>query len=244
MTQTIIYWTVKQAAENTPWWNGTIQPDFLSPTEQEKLATLRFEKRRREWLLGRWTAKHLLQAADPACAGLHLQAISIENDPSGAPHASLPGSRPLEGCLSISHRENAAVCAYCPDPSVLIGADLERVEPRSLGFINDYLTAAEAAAAHALEGNESDRWVMVCWSVKEAVLKALRIGLRADTRNIELFSMQPPGANGWGVLDVRASLPGANSLRAWWQPCNHDILTLAALVEPAHSVMIKNLDGE
>ena len=39
--------------------------DFLSPPELERLAGLRFERRRAEWLLGRRTAKGLIASSRP-----------------------------------------------------------------------------------------------------------------------------------------------------------------------------------
>lgn len=231
MSESTIYWTLERAGSETPWWHGSVLPNFLSLAELDKLSTLRFEKRRREWLLGRWTAKRLLKAVVPECAVLPLRMISIENDPSGAPRAFLPGGILLEGILSISHREDAAACAYGPDPTLPLGIDLERIEPRSSAFIADFLTASEAAAANALPGTARDRWAVLCWSVKEAVLKALGIGLRADTRTIELLSAGDARPDGWRPLDVHSTLPGAEIIQAWWRDCGEDVLTLAALSE-------------
>ena len=51
-------------------------PDFLSVSECRTYAELTFPKRRREWLLGRWTAKRLLQLSQVAyreCHGVYGQ---------------------------------------------------------------------------------------------------------------------------------------------------------------------------
>ena len=130
---------------------GLAPPELLHPSEQAKLDTLRVLKRRRDWLLGRWTAKHLVQQhLLETTAALHpLPAILIAADPDGAPfaalgvssredssllhqqagEASLPFQR-MALSLSISHSGDRAFCALIDEPGATVGADLELIEPR------------------------------------------------------------------------------------------------------------------
>ena len=56
-----------------------------------------------------------------------------------------------------------------------------------------------------------------------------RIGLRADTRSVEILA-QPEALPGvWSPLPARSSLPGAEDLRLWWQAEGDLVLTLAAV---------------
>lgn len=219
-----IFYTLFSGSTHSRWQN----PDFLSASELTRLPDGRFEKRRRDWLLGRWAAKHLLRAVDAGCAALPLTAISIENEAGGAPYFQINGEIEAHAsCISISHSHETALAALSFE--LTIGADLEKIEPRSTIFIEDYLTAAEARTARSLNGVEQHAWVTLAWSAKEAVFKALRSGLRADTRSVEIARVDPPGADGWGALEARSALPGAENLRGWQRQEQGFILTLAAL---------------
>jgi 4'-phosphopantetheinyl transferase len=225
---------------------------FLSPAERETLATLRYPKRRREWLLGRWTAKQLLQRSLGGYGELALTAISVEADPDGAPYLSVEGEGRLPASLSISHRGGRAVCALSPALSPAIGVDLEQVEPRSEAFVEGFFTPAEAARAWAILPERRDTLVTAIWSAKEAVLKALREGLRIDTRAVEVRHVAgldarervpeerlPPlalhrvGADlasvDWQPVHIESALPGALRIAAWWRPESDSVLTMAAV---------------
>jgi 4'-phosphopantetheinyl transferase len=216
---------------------------FLSPAERKTLAALRFPKRRREWLLGRWTAKHLLRQARPAYAALPLNAISVGNDPDGAPYLSVAGEGRLPLSLSISHRADRAFCAlWSPPPSLpgaAVGADIERVEPRDPAFVRDFFTAGEAERVWRCPDDRRDTLVTAIWSAKEAVLKVLRLGLTVDTRRVEirhLAGLDAPHAlsspNRWIEVEVHCTLPDTPSLCAWWRSDGEYVLTLAAYADP------------
>lgn len=228
-------------ADGLPWQTASAVPSFLSPAEQQKLAGMRFPRRRDEWLLGRWTARRLLLACAPGCAGLEADQITIENEPGGAPRVLLPGGALLSGCLSISHRAGAAFCAYAP--TLPVGADLEWIEPRSLAFINDYLTPAEAARALALLEPQRAHWANLAWSAKEAALKALRTGLTVDSRAVEVLRDYPPAEPGWGRLEMRSGLPGLAGLQGFWQQQGGYLLTLAAICPEPTILQIRSAPG-
>ncbi len=217
-------------------WGDAAVPDFLSAAERGRLAGMRFAKRRRSWLLGRWAAKRLLQQALPG----HPEPAQIEiaNEPGGAPRARITGE-PIPGCLTISHREDSALAAFTPDPRFAIGADLEWVENDNPDFLIDYLSPLEQSAAAGLPPIERAQWMYLCWSAKEAVLKALRIGLRADPRDIELLDPAAGMPQTWTALDARSRLPGAENLRLWWQPRGNWVLTLAVLNGPADVTFVR-----
>lgn len=201
----------------------------LSSAELKKLASMRFLKRRQDWLLGRQTAKYLLQAADPALMGTPPERITIANEPAGAPFVILDPAGSWPGCLSISHREDAAFCALTLDAHVRIGADLEFIEPHSDLFVQDYLAPDEAAHAFSLPPAQRDLWAALAWSIKEAVVKALRIGLRVDTRAIQAEWNDTTRPDGWRSIRVHTQLPDTQGLCCWWRQEGNFILTLAAL---------------
>jgi 4'-phosphopantetheinyl transferase len=83
----MIHWLVQSLADHPDLERGTPPPGLLSPAESARLAELRVAKRRRDWLLGRWTAKHLLQStlSEELGVRLPLNAYTIETDTTGAP---------------------------------------------------------------------------------------------------------------------------------------------------------------
>src|ERR1700729_2108316 len=116
------------------------QDDWLGPWERSHLLRLRFPKRRSDWRLGRWTAKHAV-AYDlnlPRDAE-NLASIEIRPAASGAPEVFL-GNEPANLAISISHRDGVAACAV-GESGAMLGCDLEIVEPRSEAFVADYFTA-------------------------------------------------------------------------------------------------------
>jgi 4'-phosphopantetheinyl transferase len=228
----MVFWTLCEADARWPWWQGTAEPDFLAPEERGRLAGMRFPKRRREWLLGRRTAKSLLQHSALGYAHLPQRAIVVGNDPGGAPYFAVNGEGRLEASLSISHRDSLAFCALSMDPGLSVGADVECVEPRSPGLVRDFFTAHEAGSVDACPPAGRDRLITLIWSAKEAVLKALRLGLRADTRSVEIVAAggleaAPPASPGWYPVRARSELAASGDVAAWWRPHGGYVLTLA-----------------
>ncbi|MCA9705002.1 MAG: 4'-phosphopantetheinyl transferase superfamily protein [Myxococcales bacterium] len=195
--------------------------DWLGPAEREVLRGLTVAKRRAQWRLGRWTAKQALVSATP---GLPRRgtALEIRAADDGAPQAFV-GSRPLRWALSLSHRDDRGVCALAPAHRA-VGCDLERIEPRSEAFVADVFTEAERARLPA-EGRARWRLVAAQWSAKESLLKALRVGLRRDTRSVAVCSIEPPNAEGWGPLQVEDHASGRR-WPGWWRPTDDHVLTV------------------
>jgi 4'-phosphopantetheinyl transferase len=156
---------------------------WLNQWERAHLSRLQIPKRRADWLLGRWTAKmavaaHLRLSDNPS----DLARIEVWPLPSGAPRLFVDES-PAAISISLTHCGQIAVCALAPE-SAIFGCDIESIESRSKAFVDDYFTEDERAAIDSVEQPERDRLVTVLWSAKESALKALRTGLRLDTRCI------------------------------------------------------------
>jgi phosphopantetheinyl transferase len=162
-----------------------VHDEWLAHSELPYLQRLHFPKRISDWRLGRWTAKRavatVLQLPEH---GRSLKEIAILAESSGAPRAFI-ANQPAPVSISLSHRDGVAVCAVAQS-TVLLGCDLELVEARSATFIADYFTHYEHnIIAHQIDA-QRDRIVTILWSAKESALKALQVGLRADTRSVEV----------------------------------------------------------
>jgi len=207
---------------------------WLVPVEAERLGKIRFTKRRTEFLLHRWTAKQAIATAvglaeqaaqDPS----QLARIAVLNYFTGAPYALLDGDK-LGVDISVSDRAGWAVCLVGPGLDA-VGVDLELVEPRSDGFVTDFLTEPERDYVNGQPDTDA-RYAAanLMWSAKEAALKVLRTGLRADTRTVEVTFDTVPDDDpwvGWGRLSVRHT-PTGDVFPGWWRRDGEFVLTIAS----------------
>ena len=162
---------------------------WLAPGEAAISAGLRYTKRRTEFLLRRLVTKHAValitgRPTDPAT----LSGIEVRNAPGGAPYVCAGGAS-IEVGVSISDRAGWAVCVTSPAAGAAAVAvcDLELVEPRSPGFVCDFLTMAEQLlVGSCAAGEERDAIANLIWSAKESALKVLGTGLRRDTQTLEV----------------------------------------------------------
>lgn len=202
--------------------------DWLSPRELEHLESIRFTKRRTEYVTRRWTAKQAIAASLDLDTDLTaLARIEVRHHAGGAPYVAVDGAGAAVD-ISLSDRAGWAVCLVGPTRDAAagtLGIDLEIVEPRSDTFVADYFTATEREYVAAL-GSIDERHVAanLIWSAKEAALKVQQVGLRADTRTVEVVLDHRPRSDGWAAMTVSGSngdMPG------WWRRDGVFLLTIA-----------------
>jgi 4'-phosphopantetheinyl transferase len=108
-----------------------------------------------------------------------------------------------------------------------VGCDIELVKPRSDAFIEDYFTAEERELILSTEADHRPLVVTLLWSAKESALKALRTGLRADTRDVPVRFTAAPDQPDWQSLEVTpAGEP--HPLRGFWRASSGSVLTLVS----------------
>jgi phosphopantetheine--protein transferase-like protein len=180
-------------------------PTWLSKRELDHLASLRFEKRRKEWQLGRWTAKlavveylNNITESDNGQAEIlvesltpvlqlslpKLMQIEILAAADGAPQVFFNGKL-LDYTLSLSHREQRAFCAITQS-YLRMGCDLEFIEQHSKAFLKDFFTNGEYHLLDETIEPLRTKLIALVWSAKESALKALGVGLQFDTRDMEV----------------------------------------------------------
>lgn len=200
----MIAWDLRSAKEHPSLVAGTPPPGLLSAPERVFFERLKTDRRRREWLLGRWAVKGLVRAFLAARGERYAaRELTVAPDPSGAPYVLAPFRGRLPLTVSLSHRDDLALAALVDQPEAPLGVDLEKCEPRSEGFVLDFFTEKEAAESFA--SADLERSVTEIWSLKEAALKALRLGLTVDTRRVEA-SPRREAASGWRPASVELSL--------------------------------------
>lgn len=198
---------------------------WLSETELRTWRAFRIPKRRDDWRLGRWTAKHAVAAylqmpVDPRA----LAAVEIRPADSGAPGVFLHHA-PAPLAISLSHANGVAVCTVTA-AGVAVGCDLESIEPRSETFIADYFVEQERALLSRSPADERPWLGTLIWSAKESALKALGEGLRLDTRSVKVRMDGAWAVGGWHPLTVAHE--GGRTFAGWWRRDQHLVRTLVS----------------
>jgi len=211
--------------------------EWLSAGELSHLRGLRFPKRRADWRLGRWTAKcaaatYLNLPTDARS----LAAVEIRAAASGAPEAFL-ADEPAAVVISLSHSAGTAACALAA-PGASLGCDLEIVEPRSDGFVADYFTPEEQASIVQTVAADRSLLVALLWSAKESALKALREGLRLDTRSVQVTCDRELEQRPRTWHPLRAQCAEGQVFHGWWQRNGNLVRTLIAAPAPAQPIAL------
>jgi 4'-phosphopantetheinyl transferase len=211
-------------------------PGLLTEEERATWAAFKVEKRRREWLLGRETAKKVLAGLVEARIGHRpaLDEIAVIAHADGWPVAHLPSldGRAFAATLSISHAGGRAFCAALEGEQPLLGADLEQIAPRVPGFVEAYFTDLEQRFLAAAPVEQRGELINAIWSGKEAALKAIRRGLAEDTRLVSCLPHPPmiaptgwlPMRIAWEAERMGTPLP---PLVGRWRPYDGFVVTLA-----------------
>ncbi len=171
-----VYW-LEQKLADVP-----ADDNWLTTAERQRLASIGFAKRRGDWRLGRWTAKH---AVAELFTLPNVSTVEILPNASGAPEVFCERDR-LPVTVSISHRNGVCACALSRAEDIALGCDLEIVESRDTEFVETYFTGEEQRFICDLPEEDRAVAVTLVWSAKESVLKCLQLGLRADTRSVEI----------------------------------------------------------
>ena len=182
-------------------------------------------KRRRDWILGRWTAKsalaaHIGLAFDPKL----FCGISIVPAATGAPVLSMYGE-PMGISLSISHRDGRAL-AVISSQRTSLGCDLEKVEPHTRAFVEHFFTPAEIEQVERSDATNLTTTATLIWSAKESVLKVLAVGLRVDTRCVSVSLDVTEGA-GTDWQPFSAGVADGRRFAGWWHRDGDWLRTIA-----------------
>ena len=276
----MIHWLIQSLDDCPDALHASNRLDWLNDEERQRSSSFKVEKRRQEWLLGRWTAKNLVQSVlrETADQEWPLDQIAIAADADGAPYASTlvqrtereetgisdimsagQAAQRLPLSLSISHSHGMAFCAIVRESNehddlrnpnddsrradgagasaqraahFTVGADIEAIEQRAATFVADFFTLAEQERINAAPAHLRDTLATAIWGAKEAALKALREGLRIDTRRVTCHvDMGQVAPEEWTPFVVemdeqlRADFPGSWS--AWCRVQNGITLAIA-----------------
>jgi 4'-phosphopantetheinyl transferase len=158
---------------------------WLSEEEQALLASFGAETRRHEFLAGRAAARQLLGAClDVPPADVPLR--RAEDDAVDVVESDWQ--------VSIAHSGGHALAAAARHA---VGADLEHIRSRDPAIV-DFLFASEERGCVDALPYAFDAALVLCWTLKEAVLKARRSGFRRSPKDLQL-AVEPEA----GIATVR-----------------------------------------
>ena len=211
----IVCWLEQDVEDTPPGY------EWLGDRERDNLSRYRFTRRRNDWRLGRWTAK--LAIATRLGAELDVSDVEVVPAADGAPETFIRGERsPLR--LSISHSGGRSFCVVAPD-RVLVGGDVETIEDRGSMFAHDYFVPSEVDLVRTASREMRALVETLIWSAKESALKALRDGLRRDTRDVIVDVGGLAGALEWNPLAVSV-VDGTSAMFGWWRHAHGRIYTV------------------
>jgi phosphopantetheinyl transferase len=192
-------------------------------TAQERLVWQRISnpQKQRCWVGGRLVGK---QAVIAVLKNQKEQSIAptdiiIHSSPSTRPavrstgEINLPEDLGNTVALSISHsgRFAAAVAGMRGDVQQ-VGIDIEAIRNFSKDFVEAFLTETEYQRYEQLPASAKNEYATICWSVKEAFLKACGVGLRVHPRRIEVLKDEQ------GILSIKKD--GVMVVaKVWWTRC-------------------------
>ncbi len=159
---------------------------LLHPEERSYYNTLRFDKRRESYLLGRISAKKAIGALS---AFEDLPKIAIEAGIFQFPVVKYSITRNLQ--VSITHCDGLGIALCHPEVHPL-GVDVERTDKENSAAIEEQLTTDELALTLTVPLPQAVACTTI-WTMKEALSKILRTGLTMDLKLLEIQSLVKEG---------------------------------------------------
>jgi len=175
-------------------WTASITDDdnvtanlfpILSQDERATATQFAFDRDRTRYIQAHGIVRRIL--AD--YSGIDAAALTFTHNHHGKPHlAGKPNGQNLQ--FSISHSDSCCLIAVRLDQP--IGVDIEKVRdrPQAAEIAQRYFTADEARLIRSLKGELQRNAYFDLWTHKEAVVKALGIGLAGNLHRIA-FDLNP-----------------------------------------------------
>ncbi len=181
---------------------------FLTEWEHAYIDKIKIPKRRIDFLCGRLAGKravkrHLIKNADLKVAGSNEHSlykdIEIRRTVTGRPIVLISDDSSLNKSadfyISISHTDGVAASLVSNKFECKgIGIDIEKIEERDSSLFNVAFTDNEVIKLSQSTGSIKDKSdieeVARYWSIKEAVMKSLGVGVNIDLKDIEVVNTQ------------------------------------------------------
>jgi 4'-phosphopantetheinyl transferase len=157
---------------------------YLHHNESISFAKLKFEKRIRSYLLGRFVAKQAIAAltAEKDLANIDIEPGVFNQPVVVSNHANIQ--------VSITHCDDLGVAIAFPEVHPM-GIDLEKINYNKRDILGRQITAFEKKLADALLVEETG--LTLLWTVKEALSKTIKTGLLTPFEVFEVSQIELSG---------------------------------------------------
>lgn len=176
--------------------NAAYRP-LLTDWEFSYIDSMKFLKRKSDFLSGRLAGKkavNRLLTKDRVKGEefLSFNNIEIKRTVTGRPLVFI-NKASTDLLISITHTEGVAASYVCNKKEFKgIGIDIEKIDKRDKSIIDIAFTTDEIAKFENIsENSQYERLyedITKLWSIKEAVLKSLGVGVNIDLKNIEVVN--------------------------------------------------------
>lgn len=200
---TIDVWWVRFADFSAPELLAALARD-LSPEERLRSERVMDPERRKQPLLSRALLRHVLSSYVPQ---VPPGTWTLLPDPRGRPQVVTPYPLAVP-VFNVSHSGDVLVIAVTR--SGLLGVDVERLRPRRYleALARRHFSASECAWVLAVTPPERVLRFHEIWTLKEAYVKALGLGLSIPLSGFA-FDLSVPG-----VIDWQG--PATGDSHHWW----------------------------
>jgi len=159
----------------------------LAADEWERANRFRFDKHRRQYVVGRGVLRTLIAAY----TGIRPERVRFRYGDRGKPYVAEPAGD-LE--LNLSNSDEMALVGFVRGGE--IGMDIEFLKPMPdcEQIAERFFSASERDVLRALPAERKEEAFFNCWTRKEAYLKAVGTGLAAplDSFDVTLAPDEPP----------------------------------------------------
>ena len=145
---------------------------FASSYEIKKSLSFSNDKRKQDFLLGRWVIKNAFKSL---ISDIQLTEVSTQDGCFGQP--ILTEAR-FGLDVSLSHNEQNSVAIVFPQ-NFCLGVDIENIRNRDIANFESHVTPSELAS-FLQQGFDSLTAFTLVWTIKEALSKAIKVGLQVD----------------------------------------------------------------
>lgn len=159
-----------------------IRHTLLHPQELDYYESVQSEKRKKEYLLGRYAAKEALKNF---LNESQLSKINIYPGPLGEPVIHHETGFAME--VSISHSHEMIGGLVFPK-GYSIGLDIEKIDPRRMDAIKSKSSEEEILQLENLKEDRNSLLTLL-WTIKESFSKVLKRGLKADFKELAIVSI-------------------------------------------------------
>jgi 4'-phosphopantetheinyl transferase len=159
----------------------------LAADEWERANRFRFDRHRRQYVVGRGALRALIAAY----AGTRPERVRFRYGDRGKPYVADPAS---DLQLNLSNSDEMALVGFVRGGE--IGVDIEFLKPMPdcEQIAERFFSASERDVLRALPADRKEEAFFNCWTRKEAYLKAVGTGLAAplDSFDVTLAPGEPP----------------------------------------------------